>query len=145
MSDVGGGRCASGAENEIWSYGEENYQIMKGCIELRERMRPYSRKVMDNASEKGTPVIRPLFYNFPEDAECWNIQDQFLYGDDILVAPVTELGQRTKKVYLPAGCEWIDVSNGQSLSGGQWVETDTPVEKMPVYVRSGAEVLRCFI
>ena len=144
MSDVGGGRCASGAENEIWSYGEENYQIMKGCIELRERMRPYTRKVMDKASEKGTPVIRPLFYNFPEDSACWNVQDQFLYGDDILVAPVTELGQRSKKVYLPAGCEWIDVSNGQILNGGQWVETDTPVEKMPVYVRNGAEVIKCF-
>ena len=144
MGDVGGGRCASGAENEIWSYGEANYEIMKHYIELRERMRPYTRKVMDKASAEGTPVIRPLFYNFPGDAACWDIKDQFMYGDDILVAPVTEYGQRSKRVYLPEGCDWTDASCGETVKGGQWIETDAPIEKIPVYVRAGAEVSQIF-
>ncbi|MBR2948611.1 MAG: family 31 glucosidase [Lachnospiraceae bacterium] len=136
MSNVGGGRCASGAENEIWSYGEANYEIMKSYIELRERMRPYTRAVMDKASAEGCPIIRPLFYNFPADKAAWEIKDQFMFGDDILVAPVTEAGQTEKKVYVPAGSDWADALTGEIYKGGQWITTDTPIEKIPVYVRA---------
>lgn len=136
MSDVGGGRCASGAENEIWSYGEANFEIMKSYIELRERMRPYTRAVMDKATAEGCPVIRPLFYNFPADKAAWQIKDQFMYGDDILVAPVTEAGQTKKQVYVPAGSDWADAVTGEIYEGGQWITTDTPIEKIPVYVRA---------
>ena len=96
LSSTGGGRCASGAENEIWSYGEENYEIMKKYIELREELRPYTRRLMKEANETGAPVMRPLFYLFPEDEKVWEIKDQFLFGDQYLVAPVTEYGQRKR-------------------------------------------------
>lgn len=135
LGRTGGGRCASGAENEIWSYGEENYEIMKKYIEMREKMRPYTRRLMKEASEKGTPVMRPLFYQFPEDAQAWEIRDQFLFGDKLLVAPVTEYGKRKREVYLPAGAEWTQQSSGQKYTGGRTVWAEAPLDVIPVFVR----------
>ena len=119
---------------------------MKHHIEIREKMRPYTREVMQRASCEGRPVIRPLFYNFPQDKEAWKIQDQILYGDDILAAPVTEAGQRMRKVYLPAGCSWIDAYTSQEWEGGQWIEADAPIEKIPVFLRAdrAAELKQIF-
>ena len=91
---------------------------------------------MDKVTAEGCPVIRPLFYNFPADKAAWQIKDQFMYGDDILVAPVTEAGQTQKQVYVPAGSDWADAVTGEIYEGGQWITTDTPIEKIPVYVRA---------
>ena len=135
LSSTGGGRCASGAENEIWSYGEENYAIMKKYIELREELRPYTRRLMQEASETGAPVMRPLFYQFPEDERVWEIKDQFLFGDQYLVAPVTEYGAREREVYLPAGVLWTEQSTGKTYEGGRTVTADAPLDVIPVFVR----------
>lgn len=135
LADVGGGRCGSGAENEIWSYGEENYRIMKKYIEIREEMRPYTRRLMKETSEKGTPVMRPLFYHFQKDARAWEIKDQFLFGDKVLVAPVTEYQQRKRDVYLPAGTEWTEQSTGKKYAGGQTVCAEAPLDVIPVFIR----------
>ena len=135
LSSTGGGRCASGAENEIWSYGEENYAIMKKYIELREELRPYTRRLMKEASETGAPVMRPLFYQFPEDEKAWEIKDQFLFGDKYLVAPVTEYGQRKREVYLPVGVLWTEQSTGKTYEGGRKVTADAPLDVIPVFVR----------
>lgn len=135
LADVGGGRCGSGAENEIWSYGEENYRIMKKYIEIREEMRPYTRRLMKEASEKGTPVMRPLFYHFQKDARAWEIKDQFLFGDKVLVAPVTEYQQRKRDVYLPEGAEWTEQSTGKKYAGGQTVCAEAPLDVIPVFIR----------
>lgn len=135
LSSTGGGRCASGAENEIWSYGEENYEIMKKYIELREELRPYTRRLMKEASETGAPVMRPLFYQFPEDEKAWEIKDQFLFGDKYLVAPVTEYGQRKREVYLPAGARWTEQSTGKTYEGGRKVTADAPLDVIPVFVK----------
>lgn len=135
LSRTGGGRCASGAENEIWSYGEENYKIMKKYIEIREKLRPYTRRFMKEASETGAPVMRPLFYQFPEDPEAWEIKDQFLFGDKYLIAPVTEYGKREREVYLPAGSFWTEHSTGKTYEGGQTVLADAPLDVIPVFVR----------
>ena len=135
LGKTGGGRCASGAENEIWSYGEENYEIMKKYIELREELRPYTRRLMKEASETGAPVMRPLFYQFPEDEKAWEIKDQFLFGDQYLVAPVTEYGQRKREVYLPAGASWTEQSTGKTYEGGRTVTANAPLDVIPVFVR----------
>ena len=135
LGKTGGGRCASGAENEIWSYGEENYEIMKKYIELREELRPYTRRLMKEANETGAPVMRPLFYQFPEDEKAWEIKDQFLFGDKYLVAPVTEYGQRKREVYLPAGASWTEQSTGKTYEGGRTVTADAPLDVIPVFVR----------
>ena len=114
-------------------------------MELRERLRPYTRSLMAEAHEKGTPVMRPLFYGYPEDAECWDIADEYLYGPDILAAPVCYADQRRRNVYLPAGETWICAASGEEYQGGMWIEADAPLESMPVFVRKGSsELLGCF-
>ena len=135
LGKTGGGRCASGAENEIWSYGEENYEIMKKYIELREELRPYTRRLMKEANETGAPVMRPLFYQFPEDEKAWEIKDQFLFGDKYLIAPVTEYGQQEREVYLPAGASWTEQSTGKTYEGGRTVTADAPLDVIPVFVK----------
>lgn len=146
LSKTGGGRCASGAENEIWSYGEDKYGIMKYYIEIRNRLRPYTRALMQEAHEKGCPVIRPLFYNFPEDEKTWEIKDQYMFGDDILVSPVTEYGARTRRVYLPKETAWVNAYDGKVFEGGQCLECAAPLERMPVFIREdNKELCSCFV
>lgn len=135
MSKEGGGRCGSGADNEIWSYGEDAYEIMKHYIEIREQMRPYIRHLMEEAHQKGTPVMRPLFYEFPEDVKAWDIKDEFMFGEKILVAPVTEYQQRKREVYLPLGEEWTEQFSGRVYQGGKTVCAESPLQVIPVFVR----------
>ncbi|MDD7739129.1 MAG: glycoside hydrolase family 31 protein [Fusicatenibacter sp.] len=142
---TGGGRCESGAENEIWSFGEENYQIMKRYIEIRNHLRPYLRELMKNAHEFGEPVIRPLFYDFPKDTEVWDIQDQFMLGANILVAPVVEYGKRERRIYLPKGTVWEDAYSGTEYDGGQSCTCEAPLERIPVFIRvNGNSLRKCF-
>lgn len=142
LSAEGGGRCRSGADNEIWSYGEENYEIMKHYIEVRNRLRPYTRALMEDSEKTGSPIIRPLFYDFPQDRNAWDIKDEFLFGKDILVAPVTEYKQRSRKVYLPEGQKWIEIYSCTGFEGGRTVDCAAPLERIPVFVRAERIELR---
>lgn len=136
LSTVGGGRCCSGADNEIWSYGEANCGIMEKYIGYREQMRPYTRQLMEEASRTGAPLIRALFYEFPEDAGAWEVPDEYLFGSRLLVAPVTEYLQRSRKVYLPAPAGWTNAFTGEHFSGGQTVRVDAPLDVIPLFIRS---------
>lgn len=130
----------SGSDNEVWSFGEQAYPIITGILNLRERLRPYIMEQMRAAHEHGTPPMRPLFFDFPADAECAAVEDQFMFGPDILVAPVVEEGQRQRRVYLPAGASWTDAWTGEILPGGQWRNVDAPLEHIPVYLRNGVKL-----
>ncbi len=88
---------------------EEVYKICGKYMQLREKMRNYTRKLMKEAHEKGTPVMRTLFYECPEDSRCWDIEDEYFYGKDILVAPVLEAGAVSRKVYLPGNRVWVEM------------------------------------
>lgn len=138
VGTTGGAECRSGAANEVWSFGEEAYEILKKYLFLREEMRPYIRKLMAAASEKGTPIIRPLFYDYPKDANAWKVEDVYMFGPDVLVAPILELGMRKRNVYLPEGNNWKNVWSGETYEGGQSVEADAPLDKIPVFIREGA-------
>jgi alpha-D-xyloside xylohydrolase len=131
----------SGAANEVWSYGEDVYEILAGCLRTREALRPYVAEQMAAAHERGTPVIRPLFYDFPADAHAWEVEDQYLFGPDVLVAPILEYGQRERPVYLPAGRTWADVRTGAAHEGGQTVTAAAPLAEIPVYAAAGSAVL----
>ncbi|MDO4284120.1 MAG: glycoside hydrolase family 31 protein [Eubacteriales bacterium] len=137
LGTTGGGKCISGAENEIWSYGEEIEEICTRYITLREKMRPYTRRLMEAAHEKGDPVMRPLFYDFPEDERAWEIDDEYMFGGDVLVAPILEAGVTQREVYLPAG-EWKNLHDGTLVQGGQNVTAQAPIDVIPVFVRNGA-------
>lgn len=132
---TGGASCCSGADNEVWSYGEKVYEICKKYLEYREQMRPYTRELMKEAHEKGTPVMRTLFYMYPQDCACWDVEDEYMYGPDLLVAPVLHAGQTRRNVYLPEGDDWVESATGKEYAGGQRVEADAPLDVIPVFVR----------
>lgn len=134
----GKGDAASGADNEVWSYGEEVYGICKKYMEIRERLRPYTRRLMEEAHEKGSPVMRTLFYEFPADKGAWEVDEQFMYGDKYLCCPVLEAGARKMSVYLPKieGGRWASFyDESVAFEGGQTVEVDCPIDSMPVFTR----------
>ncbi len=139
INKAGEVREQTGAPNEIWSYGEENEVIMTKYIKIRLDMKDYTRSLMKEAHEKGTPVIRPLFYEFPEDPVCWDITDSYLYGGDLLIAPIVYEHATARKVYLPAGAKWTDAHDGTVYDGGQWIDAKAPIERIPVYLRNGAQ------
>ena len=126
--------------NEVWSFGASVYEILADQIRLRERLRPYVMDQMEIASNTGLPPMRPLFVDFPADASTWDVEDEFLFGADILVAPVLEEGSRRRSVYLPAGSGWTDAWTGQQISGGTTVEADAPIERIPVFLKEGSSM-----
>ncbi len=135
LGTTGGASCLSGADNEVWSFGEQAYGICRQYLNLREEMRPYITRLMREAHELGSPVMRPLFYDFPQDSPCWQCEDQYMFGPDVLVAPVMYAKTFQREVYLPAGETWIDFWSGASFSGGQTILADAPLEKIPVFLR----------
>lgn len=127
----------TGAPNEIWSYGEANYQIMKKYIMIREAMKEYTKGLMLQAHETGAPVIRPLFYQFPEDPTAWDIKYEYMYGPDLLIAPVTLENVTSVQIYLPGCCTWTEAHTGRQYAGGQTVCAEAPLETIPVFLRDG--------
>lgn len=130
---TGGAACCSGAANEVWSYGEEVLTICRYYMELREQLRDYTRSLMQEAHEKGTPVMRTLFYEFPKDPKCWETEDEYMYGSLYLIAPVTKAKEYEKIVYLPEGANWKDFYTEEFFAGGQSIRTACPLNRIPVF------------
>ncbi len=132
-------KCRSGGPNEVWSFGETAYGIITDYMGVRERLRPYIMDQMLAASTDGTPVMRPLFYDFPEDEKLYEIGDEYLFGSDLLVAPVVERGVTSRSVYLPRGSSWVNARTGHRSEGGQAIWVDAPLTEIPLFIRAGAE------
>ena len=132
---VGSGQ--TGAPNEVWSFGEEAYGVIREQLALRERIRPYVMDQMAAASATGLPLMRALFLEFPGEAPAWEVSDQYMFGPDVLVAPVTAQGARERNVYLPVGASWLDAWTGEPVENNGWVTADAPLERIPVYLREG--------
>ncbi|MFA6508739.1 MAG: glycoside hydrolase family 31 protein, partial [Treponemataceae bacterium] len=130
--------CHSGGPNEAWSYGETVYGIIKDLVFLRERIKPYIMAQMKKASADGTPVIRPLLFDFFKDKETYGVGDEYMFGPDLLVAPVIEAGARKRDVYLPKGATWTDVRSGKKHEGGQKITVDAPLDVIPLFFKDGA-------
>jgi alpha-D-xyloside xylohydrolase len=130
----------TGGPNEIWSYGEEACDIMAWYIALRERIKPYVLSVMQEAHETGLTPMRPYLVEFPEDAKSWTVDDAYLFGRDLLVAPVLEAGARSRDVYLPKGASWRDAWTGEEHEGGQTVTVPAPLDRIPLFLRDGASL-----
>ena len=135
----GGGLFGSGAANEVWSYGEEAYGIFVKYMKMRESLRPYIKEQMRLAHEKGTPIMRPLFYDFPSDEKAWETHDELMFGPDILAAPVLYEGVEKRSVYLPKGSVWKECETGRTYDGGTTVECNAPISSMPIFVKDGAK------
>jgi len=135
---TGGATCRSGADNEVWSYGPEVYEICKKYMELRQSMRQYTQKLMKAAHEKGSPVMRTLFYEFPQDKRTWerDTYQTYMYGDKYLCCPVLAPGQRQMTVYLPSGVQWKSLTGGTTHDGGKEIQVDCALDVMPVFIRT---------
>lgn len=137
---TGGATCLSGAPNEVWSYTPEVLEILTEYLHLRENMRPYITEAMRQAHEKGTPVMRPVFYDFSNDSVCWDIENEYMFGPDVLVIPVTEQGCRRMRIYLPDGAVWTNAWTKEKFVGGQWIYVDTPIEQIPLFTKNGYQL-----
>ncbi|WP_372807370.1 TIM-barrel domain-containing protein [Pontiella sp.] len=126
----------TGASNEVWGFGEKPLEIMTHYLQVRERLRPYIQRHMDVASETGIPVMRPLFFDFPNDEACHAIEDQYMFGPDVMVAPVLEAGAETRSIYLPLGAVWKDALTGQEYKGGQTLDYEVALENIPLFTRN---------
>ena len=87
------------------------------------------------AHEKGTPVMRTLFYEFPQDEMCWKLEDEYMYGDKLLVAPILEAGVTMRRVYLPRGASWKDCETNTVYEGGTILDKPVTLAEMPVFLK----------
>jgi alpha-glucosidase (family GH31 glycosyl hydrolase) len=115
--------------------------ICRKYLELRYRLLPYNYTLLREASDTGLPLMRTLWLHYPGDAEAVKLGDQYLWGRDLLIAPVVEQGAKERSVYLPAGT-WYDWWTGAMVEGGGKGRIKRPVDlaTMPIYVRAGAIV-----
>lgn len=132
--------CGNENSREPWSFGEEANEIFKFYADLRYRLLPYIYDQSRKCSATAKPLVRALVIDYPEDRNVWAIQDQYLFGDSLLVAPVLRpLAEATeRKLYLPEGT-WIDYwTKTRVVSRGEWIQRATDLRTMPIYVRAGA-------
>lgn len=139
LSQINTSDCNSGGPNELWSYGEDNYKILLKYTLIRERLKPYIMKLMKETHEFGTPVVRPLFYEYYKDEETFLIEDQYMFGDSILVAPIYKEKTESRDVYLPKNSKWIYVWNNKEYEGGQYIKVEADISKIPLFVKNTDE------
>lgn len=124
--------------NEMWSFGAEKQKILTDYINLRYRLLPYIYSLSAQVSSDGFTIMRGLPFDFMDDPKVYNITDQFMFGKNFLVCPVTEAGATSRPVYLPKGCRWFDFRTGKEFDGGQEITADAPIESMPLFVKAGS-------
>ena len=125
---------------EVWNYGQQVENILTQYDELRYRLMPYIYSAAWGVTNKGETLMRALPLEFTSDAGAREISDQFMFGDALLINPVTTEGATQRTVYLPAGTDWVDFWMGKGVKGGQSITADAPLDKMPIYVRAGSIV-----
>jgi alpha-glucosidase/alpha-D-xyloside xylohydrolase len=113
--------------------------VCKKYLELRYRLLPYNYTLVREACDTGMPPMRALFLHYPGDPEAVKLGDEYLWGPDLLIAPVVEKGARVRRLYLPEGT-WYDWWTGKATVGKKWVERPVDLATMPIYVRAGAVV-----
>jgi len=126
--------------NEVWSYGKQAEAILEKYLRLRYQLMPYTYSLAYSSYQTGAPFMRALFMDFPSDPEVADIRDEYMYGPAFLVAPVVEQGATSRKVYLPAGCDWYDYWTNKRIKGGQTVTASAPIDTIPLFVRAGSIV-----
>ncbi len=122
-----------------WMY-EENIEQVRKAFELRYKMFPYLYSLMYQAFEKGVPVMRPLFMEFPKDKDCYTDENlTFMFGPSVLVANVVEKDATSRTLYLPCGVNWFDMNdNMKEYTGGQIIEIPVDKNSIPMFLRSDA-------
>ncbi|MBE9207254.1 glycoside hydrolase family 31 protein [Nostoc sp. LEGE 06077] len=136
---IRGHSAMSTARHEPWVFGDRTENICREYINLRYQLLPYIYSLFWEAATTGAPILRPLLYHFPNDPQTYTLYDQVLLGSALMAAPVYRPGVEHRAVYLPAGT-WYDWWSGECYQGPTHILADAPLEKMPLYVRSGAVI-----
>ena len=128
-------------DQEPWSYGATHEAFNRAAIELRYQLLPHIYNVLAESALTGLPAMRPLMLEYPDDTQTWGLDDEFMFGGDLLIAPVLQEAVRTRDVYLPKG-EWFDFWTGARAAGGSVLPTPVTLERIPIFVRGGAFIFR---
>jgi len=126
--------------NEVWTYGKQAEPILTKYLELRYTLLPYIYSLAYNTYRTGAPYMRALFMDFPNDPAVADLRDEYMFGPAFLVAPVTNQGITTRKVYLPAGTDWYNYWTNDRIAGGQTITAAAPIDAIPLFVRAGSIV-----
>ncbi len=124
--------------NEVWSYGRQAEPILEKYLRLRYQLLPYTYSLAYGSYQTGAPFMRALFMDFPDDPNVTDIPDEYMFGPALLVAPVTEQGATSRKVYLPAGSDWYNYWTNERIHGGQTITNAAPIDTIPLFVRAGS-------
>jgi alpha-D-xyloside xylohydrolase len=124
--------------NEVWSYGKQAEPILEKYLRLRYQLMPYIYSLAYFSHETGAPFMRGLFMDFGSDPKVADIGDEYMFGPALLVAPVTEQGRTSRKVYLPAGADWYNFWTNERFHGGEEVTVSAPIDTLPIFVRAGS-------
>ena len=141
----GGGMRTSGSQNEIWSFGKSVEEILISQIKLRQQLVDYLSNIFEESSQYGYPIIRGLFFEFPNDKECWKEIQQYMLGDELLVCPVTEFNTHKLKIYLPKNFDWVDIFNNNLYKGGRYYVVDIDIKYIPVFCKKGGYFERNYL
>jgi alpha-glucosidase len=128
-------------DQEPWSYGTTHEALNRAAIELRYQLLPHIYNVMAESSTTGIPAMRPFVLEYPDDPQVWGLDDAFMFGSDLLIAPVLNESARTRDVYLPKG-DWYDFWTGTRSGGGASIQTPVTLDRIPIFVRGGAFIFR---
>jgi alpha-glucosidase len=133
-------KVIDGYDQEPWRFGKPYEDIIRKYLKLRYRLLPFLYTTLEEAYRTGVPLLRPLMLNYQEDESTYNIDDEFMVGNDLLVAPILKPDTVRRFVYLPSGT-WYDFWTSKKYSGNQLVSVDAPLETVPMFVRAGAIIL----
>ena len=122
-----------------WAFDDEAVAVTRKFAKLKQELMPYLKKVAAEVTSTGTPMMRPMLLEFPEDRTAWFVDQQYMFGPDLLVAPVFSASGEVE-FYLPAG-EWTNYFTGLKLQGGRWVTETHGFDSLPLYVRANARFL----
>jgi alpha-D-xyloside xylohydrolase len=125
-------------QNELWSFGDQAQEILTRYDRLRYRLMPYIYMLAGKTTLDSYTPMRALAFDFASDGKALDISDEFMFGPSLLVAPVTEEGATSRRVYLPKGTDWYDFWTGERIVGGQTIDRVAPLSVLPLYVRAGS-------
>jgi alpha-glucosidase len=131
--------CDYSRDQEPWAFDEETLNINRKYIKLRYKLLPYLYDLMWQGESNGLPAMRPLVMHYEKNNNVYEINDQFLFGENILVAPILEQGKKVRAVYLPEG-SWIDYWTKEVFEGNRYIIKEAPLDTCPIYMKKGSIV-----
>jgi len=130
-------KVIDGYDQEPWRFGKYYEDIIRKYLKLRYQLLPFLYTTLEEAHRTGVPLFRPLVLNYQDDPNTYNLDDEFMIGNDLLVAPVLKPDLTRRMVYLPKGM-WYDYWTNKKYEGGTMITADAPLETVPLFVRAGA-------